>query len=260
MKKLIIFLFQILLLNCAMEQEVTVVRNIPNVDKKSILFVDFDNSSLGSKKADWDGLKRAIPSMILTDFQTFGTFRPITEADRIRALKEVSLAQKGVLDETGLKIGKLLGAEYLFSGSFTEFNGNLSVSAKVVRIETGESVSSISKNGPTETVLSPPERSIIKKTSLGLLSQMNYNLTTKEVDFITNKIETKNLQAAINNYKGEMILETVELKKNTFSSSEILELRKEAKNSFKVALQEDPDYEKAQKNLSRIVSLLPPTF
>ena len=52
-----------------------------------------------------------------------------------------------------------------------------------------------------DSILNPPEKSLIKKTSITLLSQTQYNPTTNKIQMIADVIETKKIQAAVKNYE-----------------------------------------------------------
>jgi TolB-like protein len=51
---------------------------------------------------------------------------------------------------TATKIGKLLGAEIIITGTYFEFYGNLRVDAKFINVETGEIAFSVGVDGARE--------------------------------------------------------------------------------------------------------------
>lgn len=259
----ILFSFLFLLQNCSSDQKnisTNSIRQIPDNQKKWILFLDFENKSLGDK-LQWDGLRRAIPAMILTDFKNFGVFKPIPEKEKTKMVQGLMATKKMDSEEEKLKAASAAKADYLMVGSFTESAGNVTISVKLFNTYSKKIEFSKDITGETKQILNPPEKSLIKQTSLGLLSQMKLDLKTNESEILAKDIETTALNAALNNYKGEMNLERAEyLKSQNASSDEIDELENKARSNFKDALKEDPKYAKAKANLGRIVSLLPPIY
>ncbi|HNH11182.1 MAG TPA: hypothetical protein PK683_21975, partial [Leptospiraceae bacterium] len=260
MKKICIIIITLfLLIHCG--ESFRPIRNVPEKAKKVVLFLDFENNSIGSGKDNWDGLRRAIPSMILTDFKNFGTYRPVTEDARLSALKELKRVQQGILEDRGIQAGKLASADFILSGNFMEISSSIAITAKLTDVQTGEAVSSSSQQGHVDSILNPPEKSLIKKTSITLLSQTQYNPTTNEIQMIADVIETKKIQAAGKNYEGEIIMDDVALLKKSGKSAESQEvksLEEKANWKFKSAVSEDPSYERAKQNMEATVSLLPP--
>jgi TolB-like protein len=68
-------------------------------------------------------------------------FKVVERAQLEKALKELKISATGLMDpEDAKKLGKMLGAGYMIVGSVSEERGTVSVDARLVAIETGESV------------------------------------------------------------------------------------------------------------------------
>jgi len=241
------------------------LRSIPVSLKKVILFENFTNNSVGDSKTKFNGFRRGFPAMILDDFFHFGTFRPVTQADRQKALKELAFSQSGLTESSNLEIGKIAGAELILTGDFLEFNNVMTISARVINVKTQTTLALVKVSGSTNETLHPPRKSLLKKLSLGLLAQMKFDLENKELRLIQNRVETRKIDAALNNYAGELLLDRAErekvlarMKKAGLTLEQIKRLEEEARERFRKALKYDEDYEKARRNLEALTSLLPP--
>ncbi len=96
----------------------------------------------------------------------------VSDEDRKKALSEMAFQASGLTSESGVRVGKLAGAEWLLAGSFTELRGSLTLSARVIKVETGETVAAASETDATEHTLAPPEKSIVKRASLALAPEV----------------------------------------------------------------------------------------
>lgn len=258
-----LFILLILFPSCALFQKdisLQAIRQIPEKEKKQVLFVDFENNSDGDK-TEWDGLRRAIPSMIMTDFKNFGAFKPVPDRQRAKAVQKLLSSKKINSEEELIKAGVSVNADYVLAGSFKESSGDISISAKIYNTETKKLEFSKEIKGPTAETLNPPKKSVIKQSAFGLLSQMKFDLKNNEFEILAGNIETTNLNAALKNYKGEIELERADhLKSEKGSSDEIQKLEDNAKSNFNDALENDPKYINARRNLGKTISLLPPIF
>ena len=68
-----------------------------------------------------------------------------------KLLNEQNLNNTNRFDQnTATKLGKLLGAEIIITGTYFEFYGNLRVDAKFIYVETGEIAFSVGVDGARE--------------------------------------------------------------------------------------------------------------
>src|SRR5256885_6128299 len=99
----------------------------------------FDNNSFGKDRGDYDGLGKGIADLLINDMASNPAMR-IVERDRIQSiLQEQALVQSKTIDaQTAVRIGKLLGAQYMITGGFmSDGKGTLLVTSRVISVETG---------------------------------------------------------------------------------------------------------------------------
>lgn len=256
------FGLSLLLIGCSTQ---ATIRDIPHAKKKVILFEDFDNNAPESIRAEFSGLSRAIPSEVQNDFTNFGLFRPVSEENRKKALREVAMQHTGlVVESDGKALAQLSGAEWLLTGEFTILGQTIRIVARVVHVPTGETRASTSVGGSLEQLLHPPKESLLKQTSVRLLSKFDIDPTDQEIRILTQNSETDNIRALINNYEGEILLEKKEreivradAQGTRLNESAVRDYTDKAKQKFRRALSEDPTYRRARKNLRRLTGALP---
>lgn len=96
---------------------------LPLISQPRVVVLEFVNKSLGGHHYWWDDrVGAAAQDMLITELVKSKQFR-VVERERLDAImKEKGLVLSGDIDpSTAMKIGKLLGAEYLIAGSVTEF-------------------------------------------------------------------------------------------------------------------------------------------
>ncbi len=79
--------------------------------------------------------------MLTTAFIKSKHFKVIERAQLEKAMKELKIGMSGLIDpDNAKKIGKMLGAGYMVVGSISDMGNKISFDARIVNIETGESV------------------------------------------------------------------------------------------------------------------------
>lgn len=98
--------------------------------------LEFGNTSPAK---DVDPLGKGLQSMLTTDLSQVPQLR-LVERERLKDLRaEMRLSKGGLVDPaTAVKMGKLLGATHLCSGSFTVVGERMRLDARLVVIATGE--------------------------------------------------------------------------------------------------------------------------
>lgn len=127
----------------------------------------FDNNSFGKDRADYDGLGKGIADLLITDMASNPAMR-VVERDRIQSiLQEQNLvATKSVDPQTAVRLGKLLGAQYMVTGGFmSDGKGTLLVTSRVVNVETG-------------AITNPMKLQAKGDDVLGLISQLSTRLNS----------------------------------------------------------------------------------
>jgi TolB-like protein len=104
--------------------------------KKTVAILYFDNNT---GKADYDPLGRGIASMMISDLSVVKEIQ-LVERERMQdLLKEIENQQTKYFDSTtSVKVGKMMGAEFVVVGSFATAQPQIRIDTRVVRVETGE--------------------------------------------------------------------------------------------------------------------------
>jgi TolB-like protein len=108
--------------------------------RPGIAVLPFDNAgSYGQDKENFDALQKGIAGMLISELAANPGAR-VVERDRIQSLlEEQNLGAGGRVDpQTAAKIGKLVGARYVITGTFIDFYGDFRVDLRLVNGETGE--------------------------------------------------------------------------------------------------------------------------
>ena len=98
----------------------------------------FDNNSFGKDRADYDGLGKGIADLLINDMASNASMR-VVERDRIQAiLQEQDLVKSKSIDpQTAVRLGRILGAQYMITGGFmSDGKGGLVLTSRVINVET----------------------------------------------------------------------------------------------------------------------------
>src|SRR6058998_1454302 len=98
----------------------------------------FDNNSFGKDHSDYDGLGKGIADLLINDMASNAAMR-VVERDRIQTvLQEQELVKAKSIDpQTAVRLGKLLGAQYMITGGFmSDGKGTLVLTSRVISVET----------------------------------------------------------------------------------------------------------------------------
>ena len=128
----------------------------------------FDNNSFGKDRGDYDGLGKGIADLLINDMASNPSMR-IVERDRIQSiLQEQALVQSKTIDaQTAVRLGKLLGAQYMITGGFmSDSKGTLLVTSRVISVETGAITNPVKLTSKGDDVL-------------GLIGQLSTKLNTE---------------------------------------------------------------------------------
>jgi TolB-like protein len=114
-----------------------------------ILVYPFENQ--GDASYSW--LSAGMTDSVIADLGRIGSVEVITDADRKKAVKEIEFGLSDLADEKGAaRVGKLTGADIIFTGSYTVAGGRVRVVAKFVNVESGSVVKSIKLDGTVENI------------------------------------------------------------------------------------------------------------
>lgn len=126
-----------------------------NDRKMNILVYPFEMS--GGNKNSW--IAAGLTDTVISDLSRIRDIYVFSSADRKKALKEISLGMTGVIKETDIvRIGKVMGANMIFTGSVQTAGNKVRVNAKLVNIETTQIEKSVKLDGTVEGIFDLQDR------------------------------------------------------------------------------------------------------
>ncbi|MFH0975326.1 MAG: CsgG/HfaB family protein [Spirochaetota bacterium] len=243
----VIFIF----ISCS--SETSHLRKIPREKRKGLVVLNFKNNTPKSRASEYEPWEFGIASMIMTDIETIGMFNIISKERLSDVMKEQEFQMSGAVQAKDMvEIGKITGAKYILTGSFMEMNGALRLESQVFSVEKGAQLGTAAVNGATNKFFDL-EKDIVTKISVFLDAMLSEN----EQKAIASKVDTKSVEASLNNYSGEIAFMEAKTLKKEGKEAEAKQAIKEAKQNFQKAVALDPAYEKAKKNLSRVSLAIP---
>lgn len=136
-------------------------------NKPVVAVLYFENNSIGKDRADYDGVGKGIADMLINDMASNGM--QVVERERVQALlTEQNLVKSGAVDpQTAIRLGKILGAQYMISGGFiSDGKGNVVLTAYTINVETSVIAHPIRINAKGDDVL-------------GMISQLSSRVGTE---------------------------------------------------------------------------------
>jgi TolB-like protein len=116
---------------------------------KRVAIINFDNTS--GTTSEFGDLGGPLRDMLITDLTEVKNLSMVDRQALEKLLNEQNLNNTNRFDQnTATKLGKLLGAEIIITGTYFEFYGNLRVDAKFINVETGEIAFSVGVDGARE--------------------------------------------------------------------------------------------------------------
>ena len=115
----------------------------------------FDNNSFGKDHSDYDGLGKGIADLLINDMASNAAMR-VVERDRIQTvLQEQELVKAKSIDpQTAVRLGKLLGAQYMITGGFmSDGKGTLVLTSRVISVETSAITNPVKLQAKSDDVL-----------------------------------------------------------------------------------------------------------
>lgn len=117
--------------------------------RPGLAVLPFENGgSFGGQQGDYDALRRGIAGIMVSELSQNPSVRLVDRAEAQRILDEQELAASGRLDQsTAIRVGRLVGARYMITGTFIELNGEFRLDARLINVETGE-IMKVVRNDP----------------------------------------------------------------------------------------------------------------
>ena len=124
----------------------------------AVLVQPFSND--GTAQYSW--LSAGMTNTVISDLGSFSSIRVITESDRKQALNELALSQTGALDENSMKkIGKMLGADLILTGSYMVNVPKIRIFARIVNVETGSIEKTLKVDGTMDSIFDVQDKIVI---------------------------------------------------------------------------------------------------
>jgi TolB-like protein len=108
--------------------------------RPGIAVLPFENGgSYGKDKEDFDALRKGIAATLIYELARNPGARLVEREQTQRLLDEQGLGVAERVDAaTAAKVGKLVGARYMITGSFIDLYGDFRVDARIIDVESGE--------------------------------------------------------------------------------------------------------------------------
>lgn len=123
--------------------------------KPVVAVLYFDNNSIGKDRADYEGVGKGIAELLINDMASNPNLK-VVERDRIQALlTEQNMTKAGTVDaQTAIKLGKIIGAQYMIYGGFMSMgNGTYVLTGRATNVETGAIVNPVKITSKGDDVL-----------------------------------------------------------------------------------------------------------
>jgi len=197
---------------------------------QTLAVMDFTNNSI-TRREDYEGLRKGLPSIMINNL-TGGTDLQVIERERIEwLLNELELQkQSGKVDQsTAVETGKLLGANAVVFGSFIATEEKMNISARVVKVETGEVMFGDQVQGSPDEFFS-----LVQDLSQKVTKSINVEMEESTLG----AEQTNSLDAMMAYSDGLNLLEAGKYR--------------EAQQKFQQALDHDENFEKARKKMESV--------
>ena len=199
---------------------------------KTIAILDFSNNSIFDKEK-YESLSPGLAEIMITELSAIKSLK-FVERQKINALiQEMQMAQSGLVsEESGVQVGKLVGAKYLIFGSYMVFDKKVRVDARIIEVETGLTIKA---------------EQVTKKVSkmFDIIRELN-NKILKDLDVKLTRDEKKSLKT------NDASTEVVELFSKGLDCEEAGELKK-AKKLYVKAFKMDNNFKPVRKRLKALL-------
>ncbi len=102
----------------------------------TVAVADFRNRSNAFYLDSWE---RAIPEFLVTELSSSERIIIVERSQLESVLTEQALSMTGLIDSaTAQKVGKILGAQFVITGSINRVSGWTRIDAKIIRVATGQ--------------------------------------------------------------------------------------------------------------------------
>lgn len=138
-------------------------------NRPTVAVLPFVNSAIGRATEELAPLSKGIADLMIIELAQNTSIRLVERENINQILAEQNLARDGRVDDaTAARVGRLLGARHIVTGSFlTDRSGTMVITVKSVNVETGRIEYADMDRGNTDDFLSLVSR-VGRKTNAGL--------------------------------------------------------------------------------------------
>jgi TolB-like protein len=234
-------------------------------DNRPVVVVfTFTNSSIGTGRADFDGIGTGVQDLLITDMASNPKIRLVDRSNIEAVLREQNLVKSGQIDPaTAVRLGKIMGAQYAVIGGFmADGHGAAVLTGRTVDMETTQIANPEKITGKSDDVLN-----MIGQLSAKLSANMRLDAKpgrrvgeagdVREVhDAAPVKsvaVETYAKPVSTKAMKTKLDIATMKLYSNALDEMDRKNHTKAAE-LFKQVVAKFPEFEPAQKNLDKLKS------
>ena len=139
----------------------------------NILVYPFENT--GDKQYSW--ISAGMTETVINDLMGIREVSVISNADRSKIMEETKFILSGlVAEETMLKVGKLTGANIIFTGIYLVSENNIRVIARLINVETGKVESSAKLDGTLKKIFDLQDKvvlTLLSETTKVIIPEVN---------------------------------------------------------------------------------------
>lgn len=147
------------------------VRGVAQIATRQTLAVAYFDNNAGSVRYDY--WRKALADMLITDLSKIKVLQLVEREKLEQVIKELKLQQEKLFDQrTAQRMGQLLGASHILTGSFTRVGTQVRFDVRVVRTSTGEIVMAEKALG-TDSALFDMEKTLATAVIDGLKIDIN---------------------------------------------------------------------------------------
>lgn len=128
-------------------------------DTMNILVNPFRNTG----SADFSWISAGMTDTVINDLSRIKDTNVISDADREKAVREIELGMTGIMsDETIAKVGKIMGAGVIFTGSYLVAAMNkIRVVARLINVETAKTERSVKIDGTVDAIFELQDKIVL---------------------------------------------------------------------------------------------------
>ena len=199
----------------------------------TLAVLNFENNSLFGTQ-DYNALSKGLAEIMITELSQVQSIYIVERRKLQSLLDELKLSQAGFIEaKNSIQVGKMLGAQHLvFGGFIVTLDDKIRIDVRIVNVESGVTVKADQVTGNTKQILS-----LIGKLGKKIVKDLDVHITDQEDQLLGNN-QKIDLEAILH---FSQALE--------YEDSGNLKL---AYENYQKAIQIEPDFLEAQKNLDRL--------